>query len=422
MRIAVYHNLQSGGAKRTLREFVRRMAARHELDVFTLSCAEHRFADLRPWASRHEVFPFEPQPLLRSPFGRLNQARRRRDLGRLQRVTAAVARQIDGGRYDAVFVHPCQFEQAPSVLFHLRQSRTVYYCQEPRRSLYETMPPRPYDDEALGRRKILNRLDPLPALYRGRLRSTDRRNTRAAGTVLVNSHFMAAAVRGIYGVPAQVSYLGVDIEQFAPGRGSKRPIVLSVGSLTPLKGFDFLISSLAEYPAGRRPPLVIASNFQNPPERHFLEQLARERGVQLILQGQVSDEELVRLYAEAQVVAYAPVREPFGLVALEAMACGAPVVAVSEGGVTETVVDGTTGLLVPRDTRRFASALQRLMEDPALAQTYGRNGRDHVLTRWTWDLAVASVERHLESGRQPSAIVPVHGGPSERQASLGTIE
>jgi glycosyltransferase involved in cell wall biosynthesis len=134
----------------------------------------------------------------------------------------------------------------------------------------------------------------------------------------------------------------------------KRNFVLSVGSLTPLKGFDFLIRAMAELPEAGRPRLVIVSNFQNPPEKTYLEGLAGELHVELELLNNVSDQRLVELYNQAKMVLYAPVREPFGLVPLEAMACGTPVVGVCEGGVLETVLDGETGILVERDLQLFS--------------------------------------------------------------------
>jgi hypothetical protein len=132
VRIAVYHDLPSGGGKRALHEMVRRLSARHELDVFTLSCAEHEFGDLRPYASRHTVYRFEPLPLLSSPFGRANQLVRAADLARLRRVECGVANAIDRLQYDVLFAHNCQFGQSPGELRFV-ETRSVYYCQEPPR-------------------------------------------------------------------------------------------------------------------------------------------------------------------------------------------------------------------------------------------------------------------------------------------------
>lgn len=395
MRIAVYHNLPSGGAKRTLQELMRRLSTRHDIDVYALSTADHTFADVRPWSAHHHTIPFRPLPLLHSPLGRLNQVVRTLDLARLGLPARAIARRIDGGGYDVAFVHPCRFEQSPSVLRHLRRTPSVYYCQEALRSMYEVMPPRPYDDDAIGRRRLLNQVDPLPAFYRSRVKSVDRANLRSAGTVLVNSRYMAGTIRRIYGADAHVSYLGVDTSHFRPLGLERRPFVLSVGSLTPLKGFDFLIEALACCAPSTRPRLVIVSNFANAPERAYLTDLGRARGVEIELVGHASEDDLVRLYNEARVVAYSPVREPFGLVPLEAMACGTPVVAVDEGGIPESILDGRTGLLTDRHPGRFAAAIERLVADSALAARCGDEGRDHVSREWTWERAAVRLEAHL---------------------------
>jgi glycosyltransferase involved in cell wall biosynthesis len=211
----------------------------------------------------------------------------------------------------------------------------------------------------------------------------------------VNSDFMRQTVRRIYEIEAQVSYHGVDTGQFRPLALEKQRMILSVGSLTPLKSFDFIIQAIAHIPAGQRPPLAIASNFQVPQERFYLEQLARDSHVELMLLDEVTDEQLIQLYNQAWITAYSPVREPFGLVPLESMACGTPVVAVREGGVPESVVDGETGLLVERDPVQFAEAVRQLLDNPALAADYGRRGREHVLRHWTWEHAVETLERHL---------------------------
>lgn len=403
MRIAVYHNLLSGGAKRALAELTRRLALRHEIDVYSLSCSSHDFADLRPFVRQYRVFPFEPLPLLRSPFGRLNQAARTADLLRLNRLNRQIAQEIERGEYDVVFVHPCQFETSPSILLHNSSIPSVYYCPEPLRRVHEAVPLRPYERPELWHRRLLDQVDPLIRLYYGTLSRRDWRNLHHARRILVNSEFTRQGVERVYQVQAHVSYLGVDSEMFRPLSLPRKGFILSVGSLTPLKGFDFLIGAVARVPQAQRPPLVIASNFENPPERDYLQRLAAEGSVELRLLSRVSDDELVRLYNEAAVVAYAAVREPFGLVPLEAMACGTPVVAVREGGVLETVVHEETGLLVERETKPFAAALSRLLAEPSLAADYGRQGRELVLRRWTWDEAAARVEEHLQAV-QPSAI------------------
>jgi glycosyltransferase involved in cell wall biosynthesis len=196
-------------------------------------------------------------------------------------------------------------------------------------------------------------------------------------------------------VDAYVSYPGVDIVKFSPMIAEKRNIVISVGSLTPLKGFDFLIRAIALIPAEKRPVLVIVSNFQNQPEKEYLEQLAHHLEIDLRMVCNISDESLVKLYNEAKATVYSPIREPFGLVPLESMACSTPVVAVEEGGIRETIINKQIGILVERDPVIFAESVQYLLSNTALAREYGCNGREHVLQNWTWDKAVKTMESYL---------------------------
>ena len=83
---------------------VSRLISKHDIDVYTLSCAEHDFCDLRPHCNRHVVFPFTPLPLTRPPFGRLNQGIRSLDLLRLKAMQRRIAAQIDTSGYDVAFV------------------------------------------------------------------------------------------------------------------------------------------------------------------------------------------------------------------------------------------------------------------------------------------------------------------------------
>jgi glycosyltransferase involved in cell wall biosynthesis len=89
------------------------------------------------------------------------------------------------------------------------------------------------------------------------------------------------------------------------------------------------------------------------------------------------------------------VMEPFGLVPLESMACGTPVVAVAEGGVRESVTHGKTGLLAERLPQQFAEALRSLLEDPTLGARLGGYAREEALERWRWERTVMQIEAHL---------------------------
>jgi len=101
--------------------------------------------------------------------------------------------------------------------------------------------------------------------------------------------------------------------------------------------------------------------------------------------GKASTEELVRLYCRSQIVACPSLYEGFGLPAVEAMACGVPVVATSAGALSEIIEDGVTGITVPPgDSDALRDALRRLLLDPELCRRMGEAGRQRVVERFTW--------------------------------------
>ena len=393
MRIAVYHDLPSGGAKRSLWHTLERLHLKHHTDVYTLSTADESFCDLRPFAKHYQVFPFAPSHLFHSPFGRLNQLQRWRDLMRLDALSRQVACEIDSQGYDVVFAQPCMWTQAPLLLRHLR-TPAVYYCQEPPRAIYES-------ELATGNdvrhwRTALDRVDPLISLYRLTARRLDWESTRSAQTVLVNSKFMRDTVSRIYSIAPRICYHGVDTTCFYPMPNvAGQDYVLSVGAIAPTKGFDFLVKSIGSLPEASRPPLKLVGNVEREGERQRLEHLAWQYAVNLSFEIGVDQETLVRRYNQAALVAYAPHNEPFGLVPLEAMACGTLVIGVGEGGVRETIIDGVTGVIVDRNPQKMADALASALSCPEKAGQLGRQGREYVQKNWTWDRPVATLENEL---------------------------
>ncbi|MEO8357319.1 MAG: glycosyltransferase family 4 protein [Chloroflexota bacterium] len=393
MKIAIYHNLPSGGAKRTLYESMKWLSQRHTLDVYTLDTSDQNFCNLRDLSNNEFVLHFSPSKRFHSPFGRLNQFQRWQDLQRLDKLARQTAKTIDEGKYDLVFAQPCMWTQAPLVLRYIK-TPAIYYCHEPPRHIYESS--FKSVETKIGLRSTLDAIDPLIRLYRTTARRLDKSAVCAAQLVLVNSVFIRDRVRQIYDLESVISYHGVDTDVFCPEpRDLGKAYVLSVGAIQPHKGFDFLVESLGYINKEVRPALYLIGNMENPKEQGILQALAKEKGVELQIEVGVDQGTLIRRYNDAALVAYAPYNEPFGLVPLEAMACGKPVVGVNEGGVKETVVDNFTGFLVDRNPRKFAEIIQLLLKNPSLADQYGRNGRKHVLENWSWEKSAWNLEQQM---------------------------
>ncbi|GAA1276274.1 glycosyltransferase [Saccharothrix xinjiangensis] len=205
---------------------------------------------------------------------------------------------------------------------------------------------------------------------------------------------------------------GVDLHRFQPEgpvdvRGPFQRIV-SVGRLVPRKGFEDLISALRSLPMVE---LVIAGgpvDVESDPEARRLLAHAARAGVRerVRLVGQVSRAAMPALLRSADVVACVPWYEPFGIVPLEAMACGKPVVATTVGGLVDTVVHNVTGVLVPpRDPLALVRALGPLLVDRARREACGLAGLDRVAARYTWERIAEDTERVYERATAGSAVV-----------------
>jgi glycosyltransferase involved in cell wall biosynthesis len=389
MRVALYENLGSGGSKREAFELARALTAHgHAVDLWTTTAADATFLPMDRVTDRQVCYPWpQPRPLPRrlpGLRGYLTAAERADRLRRIAQVARHMAAAIDRAAYDFVFVHHCQPVQGPYLLRFLR-TPSVYYCAEPMRAFYDPPIDRPYHGPARAVDRWQRRwYAPAQSAVAVLHKRDDAINVRKATVLVTNSYFTAESIYRAYHRRAFVSYLGVDVELFRPLGVPRQDVVLSVGAVSPLKGYDFLINALGRLPHEKRPPLLIMANAVSASEQAYVQRLAAQRGVSLQVCQNASDTELVQLYNKARALVYAPVLEPFGFAPLEAMACGTPVVAVAEGGVRESVRDGVTGLLTQRDPHRFAHALSTLLDDEAMQARLGAAGLSTVRSCWTW--------------------------------------
>jgi alpha-1,3/alpha-1,6-mannosyltransferase len=145
-------------------------------------------------------------------------------------------------------------------------------------------------------------------------------------------------------------------------------------------------------------------NAENVEHRAELGRLATELGVRVDFRRSISDAERGELLRAARCVVYTPENEHFGIVPVEAMYVGTPVVACNSGGPTETVVDGVTGFLCEATPEAFGRALMTLLDDPVRAERMGKAAHDHVVATFGQDRLVrewkAITESAVRTGQQ----------------------
>ncbi|MFT4470717.1 glycogen synthase [Arthrobacter sulfonylureivorans] len=211
----------------------------------------------------------------------------------------------------------------------------------------------------------------------------------------------------------QVVHNGVDVQQWKPdlnddavralGIDPDRPSVVFVGRITRQKGVPYLLRAAALLPPEVQ--LVLCAGAADTPElaaevNALIAGLRESRDGVVVIERMLPRAELIQVLSHATVFACPSIYEPLGIVNLEAMACGAPVVASATGGIPEVVDDGVTGALVPlaqvsdgtgtpldeeQFVRDFAAALNRTLADPAAARRQGEAGRRRAEEHFSWD-------------------------------------
>jgi D-inositol-3-phosphate glycosyltransferase len=187
---------------------------------------------------------------------------------------------------------------------------------------------------------------------------------------------------------------GVDLSRFVPhdrqeararlGWSATQPVLLFVGRLDPFKGPDVLLKAAALM-RQQAQIVIVGGNTAGDPDIEQLRQLAHDLRIQKRVHflGARSQDELPLIYSAASVTVVPSYHESFGMVAVEALACGTPVVATRAGGLMTVVRHGQTGYLVPRSPNFFAERLDSLLSDPATLQAMRAAARPSIL-RYSW--------------------------------------
>ena len=225
------------------------------------------------------------------------------------------------------------------------------------------------------------------------IRSFLRVFLRRADHVVTNSSFTKEKVTEVYRRPVTVIPFGITVERDGHAKRSSTSVktILFVGRLIERKGVEYLIQAMPYVLRKVKARLVIVGEGHRRP---FLEELVAREGLKDVVQmvGKVSEESLKRWYEICDVFVLPAVvdskgdTEGLGVVLLEALSYGKPVVASNVGGIPDIVIDGQTGLLVPeKDPKALEEAIVYVLTHEHFSQRLGEKGRKYVEEQFGWE-------------------------------------
>jgi glycosyltransferase involved in cell wall biosynthesis len=333
-KLGIYYDLPEGGARRLMDSLVASLASSYDLVSI-------------------------PAPVV--PRGRL-----RRDLFNLIGTyfhARSLTKDIRESGIKAILVSHDHLFAAPAILT-TSPVPTILYCHEPTRALFE---PELGIDPSW---PLLNRI--YESIFRAVKKFLEKLNASHSTKILCNSEYTKRYIKHAYGQAATVVYPGVDESIFNPQACLRRQgqtlraltkdnSILIVGNDEPQKRLSLAMRAVGLLKASTRPSVTLVCPRKRPSSK--LLNIAKRHGIKLTVHVGITDQKLVDLYRQASLTLITALREPFGLSAVESLACGTPVVATAEGGVVEIVQDGVSGYLVEDVPSAIAAGIKKVLGD-----------------------------------------------------------
>ncbi|MBI5176506.1 glycosyltransferase [Candidatus Micrarchaeota archaeon] len=376
LKIALYQPwiYQPGGMERVILEMTS-PASRHDWTIFTNHFSPSTtFSDF----SSRRVVLLRRVPLERTPLGLIEVA------GTL------LGQKLPLGDFDALVVSTAGFGEFVTLRNHSKPA--VAFCHTPLRVIHDRT----------ARNALLKRkMHTLPAFlaFEAAYKAIAKRAWRHFTAVAANSIETKKRIVGGGLAPdskVTIVHPGVHTGKIAPG-GKFGKYFLVPGRITPLKNVELAIDAFKIFQRrvkGFR--LVVAGgvDYKNRPYYgKLVDNAMHERNV--VFMPNISEGKLHSLYSNCHSVLFTALNEDWGIVPIEAMAYGKPVLAVNEGGPLESVLDGRTGYLLPPLPEAFALGMQNLAEKPGLARRMGREGRKHS-KKFDWKIFVKRMDGLVE--------------------------
>ncbi len=377
-RIALYYPwiYLTGGAERVIIELFKR--SKHSWTIFT-----SYYSPKTTFPEMREIKPvlLKPVTVERSFFPLINAAAK------------IITQKIDLSEFQALVV--CSADFGDLITFRNHKKPLVCLCLTPLKIIHD-----PYT-----RQKLLDDKKANPLLFKlleTSFKMVERQAWKYYSRIISISKEVENRIINSKLAPKErifVSYPGIDSQLYTPV-WNYEPFFLLPGRIMWEKNIELAISAFTifkqQFQEANRYQLVIAGIVDQKSQLYYeklLEMTKDNPYIKII--NSPSDGELKTLYQNCYASIFTALNEDWGLVVLEAMACGKPVISVNRGGPTEALEPGTTGILVDPIPERFANAIGKLAKDSGLVRAMGKKAREHSLN-FTWNKFVAQIDKHID--------------------------
>lgn len=357
MRIAVFHELPEGGALKVVNEMSKGLKNEHVVDLYTTT---EKFNHKEYYANTF-IYKFKPKVWIGGNF-KTRIYKDSIELIKLFLLHKKIAKDIREKKYDILFVNGSRYIEAPFILLFKNKNKVLFCHNTNYRFIYEPILNNTNDLDVI--RKSYEKLNRTIRKY------LDIINIKSADKILTGSKYEKQMIKKTYGLESKNISYGVNFDFFKPKNTKKKYDVLFIGTSHLLEG----------YPTLEEVEKLLPKSFK---VKKILGDIKWVTDVY----------ELRDLYQSSRITLCLGHNEPFGLTPLDSMSCEVPVIAVNEGGYRETVIDGVTGYLVPRNPEIIAKKITYLLKNERKRKRMGEKGREEMIRNYNWDKNITEVER-----------------------------
>ena len=361
MKIAFFHELPiKSGSRNAVNEIAQRLITKHHVDLY--------YTDSEKNNSEKKFFTktyfYKINPVQWNGNNWKNRLIRDTvELFQLFFLHRKIAEIVRSRKYDLVFVHGSFLTESPFFLLFNNKNK-IYYAHAPNYTFVF--------EDVVG----IPKTNRLKYAYEKIIRFVRKRidiiNVRGSDQILSNSHYTKKQIAKVYKRKSSVYYLGVDTSIFKPLKVTKKWDILFVGS-------KHLVDGLSLYEESKK----------------HLTQNLKIRVLNVEEEWISNKREMSRIYNQSKILLCLAHKEPFGLMALEGMACGIPIIAVNEAGYKETVINNKTGFLIKRDPQELAKKIEILLKDKRKYTRMSMQSKEIARQNWNWKKQTLKFETYF---------------------------